>query len=242
VAKRIVNTNTNLQSVRWHLYRDSSELIDRSVAAIARIAEHSILARGEFSIVLAGGTTPRAIYERLAVLQSPWDRWVVFFGDERCLPVDDPERNSVMARVALLDRVPLPAGRVFEIPAELGPERAAMAYRKTLEQVGSFDLVLLGLGEDGHTASLFPGQVWGERMDDPIALPVHNAPKPPPDRVSISANRLSHAREVMVLVSGSGKAAAVAAWRAGERLPITAITPDPGVDVLVTADAWGTDG
>jgi 6-phosphogluconolactonase len=226
------------QSVRWHLYPDTGELVERAAAAIRRMAEHAILARGEFSIVLAGGTTPKALYEKLAGVQTDWSRWAVFFGDERCLPPDDPERNSLMARRVWLDRVPLRPERVFPIPAELGPEAAARAYCETLKHVGSFDLVLLGLGEDGHTASLFPGHDWGEGLEDPMALAVYGAPKPPPERVSVSANRLSHAREVMVFVSGAGKADAVAAWRAGQRLPIAAIVPDTGVDVLVTPEAW----
>lgn len=226
------------QSLRWHLYPDTAELVDRATAAIHRMAEHALLTRGEFTIVLAGGTTPKALYERLAGVSTDWRRWLIYFGDERCLPVDDPERNSRMARTAWLDRVPLPPERVFAIPAELGPDHGAQAYAALLQHVGSFDLVLLGLGEDGHTASLFPGQHWGESLNDAMALAVRGAPKPPPERVSVSANRLSHAREVMVFVSGAGKADAVAAWRAGERLPITAIIPDAGVDVLITADAW----
>jgi 6-phosphogluconolactonase len=226
------------QGVRWHLYRENGELIERATAAIRRMAEHAIEARGEFTIVLAGGTTPKAIYEGLATAKTDWGRWVVYFGDERCLPVEHPERNSVMARTGWLDRVPLRPERVFPIPAELGPEEGAKVYGEILRHVGSFDLVLLGLGEDGHTASLFPGHEWGEGQEDPMALAVYDAPKPPPERISISANRLSHAREVMIFVSGSGKAEAVAAWRAGERLPVAAIVPDAGVDVLVTSYAW----
>lgn len=226
------------QNVRWHLYPNTTELVERATAAIRRMAEHALLARGEFSIVLAGGTTPKALYERLAGIPTDWGRWVIYFGDERCLPVDDPERNSHMARTAWLDRVPLRPERIFVMPAESGPDEGARAYDLILKYAGSFDLVLLGLGEDGHTASLFPGQAWGEAPDSPMALAVRGAPKPPPERISISANRLSHAREVMVFVSGAGKADAVAAWRAGERLPVAAIVPDAGVDALVTADAW----
>lgn len=226
------------QTVRWHLCQRNAELIERAAAAIQRMAEHAIVARGEFSIVLAGGTTPKALYERLVTMPTDWGRWVVYFGDERCLPVADPERNSVMARIAWLDHVPLRGERVFAIPAELGPEQGAQAYAEILAHVGSFDLVLLGLGEDGHTASLFPGHDWGESLDEPMALPVRDAPKPPPERVSVSASRLSHAREVMVFVSGAGKADAVAAWRSGARLPVASIVPAAGVDVLITADAW----
>lgn len=224
--------------VRWHIYPDNAELVTTAAKAILRIADQAIGERGEFHIALAGGTTPGAVYSQLAGMQAEWARWTIYFGDERCLPADDAERNSVMAARLWLDRVPIPRERIFAIPGELGPDAAAAAYRKVLAGVGTFDLVLLGLGEDGHTASLFPGHDWGAAAFDPAALAVTGAPKPPPERVSISAFRLSHAREVMVLVTGAGKASAVSDWRAGRPLPIAAIRPAAGVDALLTPDAW----
>lgn len=116
---------------------------------------------------------------------------------------------------------------------DLGAARAAHAYAATLGALGEFDLVLLGLGEDGHTASLFPAHDWGAAPGSPDALPVYDAPKPPPQRVTLSAARLSRARRVMFLVSGENKRPAVAAWRAGENIPACSITPAAGVDVLV---------
>ena len=100
-----------------------------------------------------------------------------------------------------------------------------------------FDLVLLGLGEDGHTASLFPGQDWGTEPTSPSALAVNHAPKPPAERVTLSAWRLSHARQVIFLVSGASKHEAVMQWRNGTALPASVITPVNGVDVLVDRDA-----
>ncbi|HXI36898.1 MAG TPA: 6-phosphogluconolactonase, partial [Burkholderiales bacterium] len=123
--------------------------------------------------------------------------------------------------------------------AELGAERAAQAYAGTLRDVGAFDLVVLGLGEDGHTASLFPGHDWGEAPGAPAALAVLDAPKPPRERVSLSAARLSHAREAVFLVSGESKRQAMADWRAGKPIPARAVAPaagvapTAGVDVLV---------
>ena len=129
--------------------------------------------------------------------------------------------------------------QVHAIPAELGASAAALAYAETLRGVGDFDLVLLGLGEDGHTASLFPGRDWGVAASAPDALAVFDAPKPPPQRVSLSAARLSRTREVLFMVEGEAKRDAVARWRAGEQLPAAAIRPAGGVDVLVESALLG---
>jgi 6-phosphogluconolactonase len=137
-----------------------------------------------------------------------------------------------MAADAWLNRVPIPQDQIHAIPAEFGARAAALAYAETLRGVGDFDLVLLGLGEDGHTASLFPGRDWGVAASAPDALAVFDAPKPP-QRVSLSAARLSRTREVLFLVEGEAKREAVARWRASERLPAGAIRTAGGVDVLV---------
>jgi 6-phosphogluconolactonase len=159
--------------------------------------------------------------------------WNVYFGDERCLPVDDPARNSRMAGEAWLDHVFIPTVQFHAIPAELGAVRAAQLYGKTIHAVGEFDLVFLRLGEEGHTASLFPGHEWGTAPQSPDALAVFDSPKPPPQRVSLSAARLSRAWQVLFLVSGEAKHKAVFDWRAGKDIPARAITPVAGVDVWV---------
>jgi 6-phosphogluconolactonase len=201
-------------------------------------AERAIGARGVFHLVLAGGATPRLLYESLVDAPAQWSRWQIWFGDERVLPADDPERNSVMARRAFLDHVPIPKAAVHVIPTERGLEAAAESYARELAGLGDFDLVLLGLGEDGHTASLFPGLPWGNEPGAPDVLAIDGAPKPPPARVSLSAARLSRAREVLFLVAGAGKREAVARWRRDEAIPAAAIEPAGGVDVLVDAAAW----
>lgn len=200
---------------------------------IASAAKEAIVTRGAFHIVFAGGETPRRVYERLRTVATGWGAWHVWFGDERCLPLDDPDRNSRMARDALLGHVPIPPSQVHVIHGELGADKAAQNYHAALSGVPDFDLVLLGLGEDGHTASLFPGFAWGAARDAPDVLAVHDAPKPPAERVSLSARRLSHARCALFLVAGAGKRAAVAAWRSGHEIPAVAIRPWSGVDVLV---------
>ena len=222
------------RDIRWVGFATLAELQQAACRRIIDASWRAIAQRGEFLIVLAGGNTPRGVYRVLRAENAEWSRWNVFFGDERCVPVDDPERNSKMAADEWLDHVPIPKDRVHPIPAELGARAAALAYADTLRGVGEFDLVLLGLGEDGHTASLFPNHDWGTAPDAPDVLAVLDPPKPPPQRVSLSAARLSRAREVLFLVAGDSKREAIARWRAGEQLPAAAIRPAAGVDVLIS--------
>ncbi len=222
---------------RWQTAHDMRDWLARALAFVARAEHAAIAARGEFHIVLAGGGTPRRLYSALAGQSHDWPLWRVWFGDERCLPADHPERNSRMAREAWLDRVAMPAGNIRPMPAELGAQAGAEAYAAGLAGLGDFDLVLLGLGEDGHTASLFPGREWGESESAPDALPVFDAPKPPPERISLSARRLSRAHRVLFLVSGAGKRRALEDWREGAPIAAAAIRPAAGVDVLMDAEA-----
>jgi 6-phosphogluconolactonase len=223
---------------RWHHAADMDDWLGRALARVRQAEIEAIDRRGAFHIVLAGGGTPRLLYQALAKETHDWSRWQVWFGDERCLPPHDPERNSTMARASLLQAVAMPAEQVHPIPAEHGAELAAREYGDVLGGAGSFDMVLLGLGEDGHTASLFPGHDWGMAPDAPDVLPVHDAPKPPPSRVSLSAHRLADAHHVLFLVTGKGKREAVSRWRRGDPIPAAAIRPTAGVDVLLTTDSF----
>ena len=217
------------QVVNWQLFDNPEAIRQAACQAIVKDAAEAISLRGRYSIVLAGGSTPRDVYRLLRDAQTDWSKWHVFYGDERCLPLEHADRNSRMAQEAWLNHVNIPADQIHPIPAELGPQAGAAAYASTLAPEGEFDLVLLGLGEDAHTASLFPGHVWDDA--GAAAIPVFDAPKPPPERVSISASRLSRARRVIYLVTGAGKRAAVQQWRAGEHIPAAAITPQTGVEV-----------
>ncbi|MFA5242342.1 MAG: 6-phosphogluconolactonase [Sulfuricella sp.] len=215
----------------WHEYPDVALLYQRAAEGIERVAAEAIARQGAFSIVLAGGGTPRAVYQHLRHIHTEWRAWHVYFGDERCLPVDDPERNSVMAGECWLGHVPIPDAQIHRIPVQLGAEAAALRYSTVLEEIENFDLVLLGLGQDGHTASLFPGQEWGREETQAAVLAVHDAPKPPLDRVSLSAWRLSHAARVWFLVTGQDKREAVQAWRTHENIPAASIVPHRGVEI-----------
>jgi 6-phosphogluconolactonase len=226
----------------WHYARDDADWLKRALRFVTDAEGSAIAQRGAFHLVLAGGGTPRKVYAALAREPHDWARWHVWFGDERCLPADHPERNSRMAAEALLDHVPIPAEQIHLIAGEQGNLAAAADYNRQLAGVGAFDLVLLGLGEDGHTASLFPGQTAGLAADAPDALPVDAAPKPPPQRVSLSARRLGNARRVLYLISGAGKRAALHRWMngGGEPIPAAQIPCPAGLDALLDPAAAHT--
>lgn len=221
------------QQRRWHIYPHRDALVERSALIIARIAEVAIARYGEFNIVLAGGETPRAIYARLAQFEAQWSRWHVYFGDERVAPVGHPDRNSTMASSEWLSR--RAEVNVHPIMTELGAERAATDYAKVIDNV-RLDLILLGLGEDAHTASLFDTNAYD---NDANVMVVRNAPKRPSERVSLTPFCLSRGENVLFLVTGASKREAVARWRAGEMLPAALIRPPQGVDILIDAAAYG---
>ena len=183
------------------------------VAATAAREIADALIGGARSLVLAGGTTPRRCYELLATTSGiPWGRVSVLFGDERCVDPFDPESNYAMAKEALLDKV-APAS-VYRMPAELGPQEGATAYAHVVALASPLDVVVLGVGEDGHTASLFPGHRALESTD--LTIGIRDSPKPPPDRVTLTLVALRAARRVIILATGAGKAHAVALARRGE--------------------------
>lgn len=220
-------------AIRFEILADADAVAEEAARAILTSAARAIAARGRFRIVLAGGSTPLAAYRRLAGEDADWDAWEVYFGDERCLPPDRPERNSRAAETALLGLVPIPAGQVHAIPAELGPDAAAAAYARTIAPALPFDLVLLGMGEDGHTASLFPARVF---PGDALVIPVREAPKPPPERVSLTPRALADSRDMLILVTGAGKREALAAWRGGRDLPVALAAEAGRARVLVDRD------
>ena len=228
----------NAPTTRWQVFPDGTALADQAAALILEAARAAIAARGVFHLVLAGGSTPKNAYERLREVGAEWSKWQIYFGDERCMPTQDSERNDRMARRTWLDHVKIPTKNIHPIPAENGPEQGAKRYIETLRTVPEFDLVLLGLGEDGHTASLFPGRKEGLEKISPDAVPVLSSPKPPPERVSLSAARLSRARRVLYLVGGESKRDAVKKWRAQADIPPRHITPTLGIDVYVDRAAW----
>lgn len=197
------------------VHADLDELSAAVAQRIAILARASIMERGVFRMALAGGETPRRCYEHLRRMPIEWDRIEFYFGDERCLPLGDVQRNDSMAYDALLKYVPILQGSVRAIPAEEGARVAAEEYAKMLNL--PLDLVLLGMGEDGHTASLFPGHPAADSAASVVA--VFDSPKPPPERVSLSMTTLNAARVKMFLVAGAGKRDALQRIAQGVQLP-----------------------
>ncbi len=142
----------SLKNTKWQSFESQVSLDQAAMDRVERLAEASIKARGQFHLVLAGGSTPKNVYTLLKNISADWHKWQIYFGDERCLEPNHQERNSTMAFEAWLNHVDIPAQNIHVIPAELGPVEGAHLYNKTLSQLGDFDLVLLGLGEDAHTA------------------------------------------------------------------------------------------
>ncbi|SDW22060.1 6-phosphogluconolactonase [Thiocapsa roseopersicina] len=224
------------QAIEFIRLESAQAIAEETARRMSAAARRAIRARGRFLCVLAGGRTPLAAYSRLVDQPEDWAHWHLFLGDERCLPPDDPERNSRAIELALTERVAIPPDNLHWIPAESGAESAAGRYDALIADHMPFDLILLGMGEDGHTASLFPGHVT---PTDVLASPVHEAPKPPPDRVTLTPLAFASAPERLILVTGAGKRKALAAWRRGADLPVARIAALGRTDVLMDSDAAG---
>lgn len=222
------------------IFADASEVARAAALRFIEIAQESTTARGRFSVALAGGSTPKRIYELLAsdelCDQLDWSKVHIFFGDERCVPPDDAESNYRMANEALLARVALPEQNVHRMRGEGDAVANARLYEDELRDYfdgdtwPQFDLVMLGMGDDGHTASLFP---------DTRALGVHTAwvtanwvEKFEAFRVTLTAPAINHAHHVMFIVTGANKAARLEEVLHGahepQRLPAQLIQPHAG--------------
>lgn len=216
---------------RIHHFATQAMLVEALCASIATLAKACLEQHGYFSIVLAGGSTPRELYLQLRHISTDWRYWHIYFSDERYLPAGDPQRNDTMAARVWLDHVPIPSAHMHAVPAAGNVTLAAAYYAAVLEQAPGFDLALLGLGEDGHTASLFPGDLT-DCSSTELAIAITNAPKPPPQRVSMSPACLSKATAVWFVVTGDSKRQALQEWLAGAQLPPQTIKPQAGIDIF----------
>jgi len=231
---KLLMTDSAADRMTIHPCADAEAVAQYAANAVAESAAAAISARGVFHWVLAGGTTPKRCYELLRDADIDWPNVHIWFGDERCLPVGDAERNDLMADETLLNHVPIPSVQINRIAAELGPEIAAERYSALLADALAMDMVLLGMGEDGHTASLFPGN---PALDDQrLAIPVYHSPKPPSERVSMGYRVFDAAHRCLIMVAGKGKADAISRIRNGERLPVARVS---GSEWLIDQDASG---
>ena len=221
---------------RIHRFVSNDLLIKELCERIAILAKECLDKHGYFSVILAGGETPRELYRHLRHIATDWEHWHIYFGDERFLKIGDFERNDTMAKAAWLDYVAIPRAQIHAVPARDNVNTAAADYAAILQQALGFDLALLGLGEDGHTASLFPGDVPLDRSTA-LAIAVTEAPKLPAQRVSMSARCLSLSAAVWFVVSGSNKRKILEAWLAGAPLPPQAIAPHAGIDIFTDLDS-----
>jgi 6-phosphogluconolactonase len=221
---------------------DLDGLAQAATAFLAEQSAEAVAARGRFVVALSGGSTPRRLYELVRAdpwrPRVDWGRWHVFWGDERVVSLDDPDSNGGDAKRRLLDHVPVPADQIHYVPTHLGrPAVVASTYAAEVrgffgpaaEPWPRFDLVLLGMGSDGHTASLFPGQpALEERTQLVVATPPGTLP-PPVDRVTFTLPVLNAARAAAFLVAGEDKRAALRRVIDGDTdLPAARVHPTDG--------------
>jgi 6-phosphogluconolactonase len=228
---------------------DLSSLAQEGAQRIADAAGRAIANHGAFTLALSGGSTPKPVYELLAQepfrSQIDWEKVEIYFGDERCVPADSPQSNYRMANEALLSKVPIPSDNVFRMRGEIDPHTAAIEYGQMLKSRlgdGGLDLVLLGMGPDGHTASLFPGT---EALDETHHRCVANfVPKMNAWRITLTAPFLNRSFDVMFLVAGADKEPMVsrALEGSGDPIPVQLIQPQGRLVWLLDAAAAGMHG
>ncbi len=185
---------------------DKSELVKRALKLSVGRIEEAIAKRGRCSIALAGGSTPKPLYEKLAAQNLDWNKVYVFWGDERYVPADHPDSNEKMAREAWLDKCPIPKTNILPIPTGADPATDAASYEQTLksyfgDQAAEFDLILLGMGDDGHTASLFPNTAALDVGDRLVTVGQKDADP----RITLTIPAINAAHNIIFLVAGANK-------------------------------------
>lgn len=196
---------------------DPEAVARRAAREISRELTSAIERRGHAHLALSGGGTPRRAYELLAAEMPDFAAVDVWFADERCVPPDDEQSNFKLARETLLHAVSIPEAQVHRMLGELGPDQAASRYEQELRSVlhddglPVLDLVVLGIGPDGHVASLFPGAWTLQAGEEAICHGVKDSPKPPPERVTLSLAMLRAARRCLLLATGASKSDAISA-------------------------------
>lgn len=209
------------------VYKNKDELVRQLSAKIRTIESNSIDERGRFTIALAGGSTPKALYEFLATVQPimQWDKWHVFFGDERTVPPDDVDSNFHMVQESLLSKVAIPEHQIYRMKGELEPKESAEQYSQVLKDVfgddrlPQFDLILLGMGDDGHTASLFPRTEAIHEQEKWVVA--HYVEKLDTWRITLTPSVINTAHHIIFMVTGEKKAKRLNQVLNGEYQPDT---------------------
>jgi 6-phosphogluconolactonase len=233
------------------IYATLDELQAAAAERLAALAEQLGRERGAVLLALSGGSAPPGVFRQLVAEplrgRVPWEQLSVIWCDERVVPFDSPESNYGQARATLLDHVPIPAIQIYPVATYYGPERAAEVYERQVAALlaahgGRIDIALLGMGPDGHTASLFPGFPQLEAPSERLATAVVGAPKPPPERVTLTAGALNRSANAIFLVAGADKAPKVRAALQGPYDPAANPTqlirpPDGAVTWLLDSAA-----
>ncbi|MBE7552202.1 MAG: 6-phosphogluconolactonase [Anaerolineales bacterium] len=236
-----------------HIFPNPEELGQAAAAHAAQLSAEAIAARGRFTVALSGGSLPQVLGPALVKQATDWSAWHVFWADERCVPLTHSDSNYFLAQQYLFDHVPIPPGQIHAPDTSLDPAQTAAAYETVLTQVltiqpsipqpddpllqpsnlptpalPQFDLILLGMGEDGHTASLFPGHPLLQETERWV-VPIFDSPKPPPQRITLTLPVLNNARQVAFVAAGDGKAAILPqVFAAGSTLPAHRVQPTSG--------------
>jgi len=228
--------------VRTEFLPDPGAVAIRAAERVARVAREAVEERGRCALAFSGGTTPFRAFNALAAEDVPWDRVHLFQVDERVAPSGDPERNYSRLAEGLIDRIAIPSANVHPMPVEEeNLDEGARRYEAILRQIAGtppvLDLVQLGLGEDGHTASLFPGDAALQTVDSEVVVTgIHNGWR----RMTLTFPAIDRARCILWLVAGSGKSDALGRLRAGDRsIPAGRVRGERAVLVADTAAAGG---
>ena len=235
--------------------RDTAELSRKAAQQFVMLTRQAIVARGRFAVALSGGSTPKALYSLLATgefsEQVSWRQIHLFWGDERCVAPDHAESNFRMVKESLLSKIIIPAENVHRMAGEIAPKVAAAGYAAQLtcffqlkeNSPPRFDLILLGLGEDGHTASLFPGNS-ASNENERLVAPTY-VEKLKAHRLTLTLPAINNAAQITFLIAGQSKAAVVKAILTGENIDAPAARIKPGngkLSWLITQDAAGDLG
>jgi 6-phosphogluconolactonase len=208
----VTKTKTTLQ-----IFPSSQELGQAAATLIARLSAEAAATRGRFTVALSGGSLPKIVGPPLVSepmrSQIDWSTWHVFWADERCVPLDHADSNFRLARQHLFDQAKIPVAQIYPIDDSFEPDVTAKAYEAILNQIFQsgpgrpprFDLILLGMGPDGHIASLFPHHTLLEESSRWVA-PIFDSPKPPPERITLTLRVINQARQVAFVAAGAGKA------------------------------------